>query len=156
MHAPASEPTAGIVAPPPLIYLVPLALGLWLKHWFPRHAAPPRLAAPVGIACVLLGLVGIPAMLAFRRARTSWKPWRPSKVLVTDGPYRYSRNPMYLGFTLLYLGITIWVNVLWPVLFLPLVLLMMQVGVISREEAYLERRFGDDYRAYRARVRRWI
>jgi protein-S-isoprenylcysteine O-methyltransferase Ste14 len=63
---------------------------------------------------------------------------------------------MYLGFTLIYLGVSVWINALWPIVLLPLVLLVMQRGVIHREEAYLERRFGAAYREYRARVRRWL
>ncbi|MFI5210728.1 MAG: methyltransferase family protein, partial [Gemmatimonadales bacterium] len=69
---------------------------------------------------------------------------------------RFSRNPMYVGMTLLYLGIALWANSLWPLLLLPAVLVVMRRGVIAREEAYLERRFGDEYRSYRARVRRWL
>ncbi|HEU5040160.1 MAG TPA: isoprenylcysteine carboxylmethyltransferase family protein, partial [Gemmatimonadales bacterium] len=76
--------------------------------------------------------------------------------LVTDGPYRFTRNPMYLGFTLWYLAGTAWVNSLWLLVLLPVVLLVMQRGVITREEAYLERRFGREYTEYRARVRRWL
>jgi protein-S-isoprenylcysteine O-methyltransferase Ste14 len=148
--------TAGVIAPPPLIYLIPLLGGLALNHWFPLRIVPLRLATPLAVASLVLGLVGIPAILAFRRARTSPKPWRPTKALVIDGPYRFSRNPMYVGFTFLYCGVTLWSNAAWPVAFLPVVLFVMQVGVIAREEAYLERLFGEDYREYRRRVRRWL
>jgi len=151
-----SGQTAGVIAPPPLVYAVPLACGLLFQHWYPIAVVPPRVAATLGIACVLLGMVGLPAIRAFRRAQTSPKPWRPSTALVMTGPYRFTRNPMYVGFTLLYGGVAIWVNAIWPLLLLPLVLVVMQVGVIAREEAYLERVFGDAYREYRGRVRRWI
>lgn len=151
-----SGQTAGVIAPPPLIYAVPLVFGLLLHYWYPMAVVADRVAAPLGIACVILGLVGLPAIRAFRRAKTSPKPWRPSTVLVTTGPYRFTRNPMYVGFTLLYAGVAIWVNAIWPLLFLPLVLVVMHVGVITREEAYLERVFGDAYREYRRRVRRWL
>lgn len=148
--------TPGVVAPPPLIYLVPLAAGLLLDRW--RHLAllPERLAAPLGIAFLLLGLIALPALQEFIRAGTHPEPWKPSTALVTGGPYRFSRNPMYLGFTLIYLGITCWVNTAWPVALLPLVLLVMHHGVIRREETYLERRFGEEYRVFRQRVRRWL
>lgn len=76
--------------------------------------------------------------------------------MVTNGPYRFTRNPMYLGFTLLYLGAAFWVNTAWPVILLPLVLAVMHYGVIVREEAYLERVFAEEYRTYRQRVRRWL
>lgn len=147
---------SGIIAPPPLLYAGALAVGLLVHHWYPRRLLPPAAARPLGLAALVLGLVGFLAILAFRRAGTSPNPWRPTQRLVTGGPFRFSRNPMYLGFTLWYLGITCWVNSLWPVLLLPLVLFLMQWGVIVREEAYLERRFGDEYRHYRQRVRRWL
>lgn len=148
--------TAGIRVPPPIIYAVPLAAGLLIHHWHPIRILPAGLAAPIGIGVLLLGMVGFPAVLSFRRAKTSPKPWKPTTALVTDGPYRLTRNPMYLGFTLLYLGISLWANVAWPLFFLPLVLIVMQRSVIAREEAYLEVLFGDEYRAYRRRVRRWL
>lgn len=151
-----SGQTAAVIAPPPLVYAIPLVCGLVLQHWYPRAIVAHRVAVPLGIACVLLGLVGLPAVRAFRRAKTSPRPWRPSTALVTTGPYRFTRNPMYVGMTLLYAGVAIWANTVWPLLFLPLVLVVMQVGVIAREEAYLERVFGDAYREYRRRVRRWL
>ena len=152
----ASTDTAGVLAPPPLVYAIPLVAGLLIQRSRPIQLVPAGMAVPIGVALVALGLVGIPAILAFRRARTSPKPWKPTTALVTDGPFRYSRNPMYLGFTLLYVGISAWVNAAWPIFFLPVVLGVMHFGVVVREEAYLERRFGVEYRAYRERVRRWI
>lgn len=148
--------TPGVIAPPPLIYLVPLGLGLLLHRWRPVGLLPERLALPVGVAVLLLGLVTLPALRQFIRAGTRPEPWQPATALVTDGPYRFSRNPMYLGFTFIYLGVACWVNTAWPVALLPLVLLVMQYGVILREEAYLERKFGEEYRAFRRRVRRWL
>ena len=151
-----SAPTAGIRVPPPIIYAVPLVVGLLIHRWHPIRILPIGLGAPIGIGALLLGMVGFSAVLSFRRAKTSPKPWKPTTALVTDGPYRLTRNPMYLGFTLLYLGIAFWVNSVWPVFSLPLILVVMQRAVIAREEAYLATLFGDEYRAYRRRVRRWI
>jgi protein-S-isoprenylcysteine O-methyltransferase Ste14 len=153
-RSPAS--TSGVVAPPPVIYAVPFVAGLLIQHWRHLSLVPGRVAVPLGVACVLLGLVGFPAVLAFHRARTSPNPFRPSSALVTTGPYRFSRNPMYVGITLLYVGVAIWVNTVWPLLFLPVILIVMHYGVIVREEAYLERIFGDEYRQYARRVRRWL
>ncbi len=148
--------TAGVLAPPPLIYLVPLAVGVLLHRWRAVPLLTPTTALVLGIACILPALVALPALMAFRRAGTRAEPWRPTTALVTTGPYRFSRNPMYVGFTLLYLGIGFLTNSLWPLLLLPLVLVVMHFGVIVREEAYLERLFGEEYRAYRRRVRRWL
>ncbi|MBK7594819.1 MAG: phosphatidylethanolamine N-methyltransferase family protein [Gemmatimonadetes bacterium] len=148
--------TAGVIAPPPLIYGVPLLAGLLLNRWSPWPLVAGRATMPGALVLVLLGFIALPAVLAFRKARTHPEPWKPTKALVTVGPYRFSRNPMYVGFTLCYLGIAGWRNSVWPLLALPVVLGVMQVGVIHREERYLERLFGEDYRAYRARVRRWF
>lgn len=151
-----TRPVAGVIAPPPLIFGVPLLAGLLLGRWLPWPFVPPALARPLGGLLVALGLLAIPALLAFRRARTHPEPWKPTSALVTTGPYRFSRNPMYLGMTLLYLGLTTWWNVAWPLVALPVVLGVLHVGVIAREERYLEGLFGDEYRAYRRRVRRWL
>jgi protein-S-isoprenylcysteine O-methyltransferase Ste14 len=148
--------TSGVIAPPPLIFGVPLVAGLLLDRWHPLPFLAPAIASWIGIPLVLLCLIGFPAVLAFRRAETSPNPWRPTTALVTSGPYRFTRNPMYLGMALLYLGGICWGNSLWPLFALPIVLWVMQVGVIAREEAYLESLFGEEYRAYRSRVRRWI
>lgn len=148
--------TAGVIAPPPLIYGVPLLMGLLLDRWVPWPLVAERLTLPLGLVLVTLGFVALPAILAFRVARTHPEPWKPTKALVTVGPYRYSRNPMYVGMALLYLGTAIWQNTVWPLLALPAVIAVIHVGVIRREERYLEALFGEDYRAYRERVRRWL
>src|SRR5260221_12968055 len=147
--------TSGVVAPPPLLYAVPLAAGLVVQYYRPQPVLPSPLGRLVGIGLVVLGFTAFGAVTAFRRAGTSPNPWKPTSALVVSGPYRWTRNPMYVGLTLWYLGITAWVNTLWPLLALPLVLLSMHYGVIRREEAYLERQFGEEYRRYKATVRRW-
>jgi len=147
---------AHVLAPPPLIFALPLLAGLVLQHFRPQAVLPTAWAHLLGPLIVLLGFGALPAVLAFRRAGTHPQPWRPVTALVVTGPYRFTRNPMYLGATLFYIGTSLWVNSLWPLLLLPIVLWIMNRGVIAREEAYLERRFGDEYRSYRARVRRWL
>jgi protein-S-isoprenylcysteine O-methyltransferase Ste14 len=146
----------GVVAPPPLIYAAGLLLGWGLQRLWPRAWLPVDWARPLGVVLLLAGLVGVVAVLAFRRAGTTPNPRRPAAHLVTGGPYRITRNPMYIGFTLWYLAASSWANALWPVVLLPLVLLVLQRGVIAREEAYLQRRFGREYDEYRTRVRRWV
>ena len=98
----------------------------------------------------------IAAVRTFHRAGTSPLLDRPTTTLVTSGPYRFSRNPIYIGYTLLYLGISFWANSLWPVVLLPFVLWVMNRAVIAREEAYLQGRFGDAYSSYCQQVRRWL
>ena len=145
-----------VVAPPPLIYVAGFGAGMLLEHWFPHPVLPAHWVRPLAQVLFAVGLLGAAAVVAFRKAGTSPNPYRPVSQLVTGGIYRLTRNPMYVGFTLWYLAAACWANSLWPFLFLPIVLLIMLYGVILREERYLDRRFGDEYRAYQQRVRRWL
>ena len=91
-----------------------------------------------------------------KRAGTNIRPDQPTLAIVSDGPFRFTRNPLYLALTGLYAGIALLVNALWPLLLLAPVLAVLRWGVIAREERYLEAKFGEAYRAYRSRVRRWV
>ena len=95
-------------------------------------------------------------MSLFFRARTHLIPNRPANALVMAGPYRFTRNPMYVSLTAVYLGVCVLMLSLWALLLLPLVLMVIYTKVIAPEEAYLERRFGGEYAHYRKRVRRWL
>ena len=156
MSAPSRPDIPGVAAPPPLVFLSGLLLG-WLLQWlFPFGWLPAEWAHRLGIAFFAAGLIGLTGVFAFARAGTPPDPRRPTTRLVTGGPYRFSRNPMYLGLTLWYLAVAAWFNALCVLLVLPFVLYTLQRGVIRREEAYLRRRFGQEYEAYCARVRRWL
>ena len=96
------------------------------------------------------------AIVLFRRSRTSLVPIVPAKALVTRGPYRVTRNPMYVGLAFLYAAIALYFRLSWGLLLLPVVLLSVYYLVIAREEGYLERRFGEAYMRYKAQVRRWL
>jgi protein-S-isoprenylcysteine O-methyltransferase Ste14 len=87
---------------------------------------------------------------------TNVDPSLPSTVIVTAGPYRFSRNPLYVGLALVYLGLTVALDTWWGIVLLALVLIVMHLGVIQREERYLAQKFGDHYRQYRAAVRRYL
>jgi protein-S-isoprenylcysteine O-methyltransferase Ste14 len=91
-----------------------------------------------------------------RRTDTPIDPRKPVSKLVADGPFRYTRNPAYLSLTIIYVGITVLRNALWPILLLPLVLYVIQGDQIEREEQYLERIFGEEYLTYKMSVRRWM
>jgi protein-S-isoprenylcysteine O-methyltransferase Ste14 len=95
-------------------------------------------------------------MRTIEKAGTPIRTDRPVPRLVIDGPFRYTRNPGYLGLAMLYAGIAVLRNALWAILFLPLVVYVIQRQVIGREERYLERTFGEEYLAYKRRVRRWV
>ncbi len=149
--------TAGVIAPPPLIYAVPLAVGLVVRLQFPLRFLPESIALLSGGALVLIAIVIlVSADRAMYRAHTSPRPWLPTTALVAEGPFRFTRNPMYLGMTLFYIGIAILAQALWAFVLLPFVLILVQRGVIEREERYLERKFSADYLRYKQRVRRWL
>lgn len=149
--------TAGVIAPPPLIYLAGLASGWVLHKFMPINLLPGRWARLVG--GVLSGFalaLGGSAFATMHRAKTPPEPWEPTTAIVAHGPFRYTRNPIYLSFTLLYAGISAALNSLTMLLPLPVVLIVVLRGVIEREERYLEQKFGDEYVHYKQRVRRWI
>jgi protein-S-isoprenylcysteine O-methyltransferase Ste14 len=145
-----------VVAPPPLLYAVPWLGGLLLDRLLPL----PRV--PLGVRLVGLALMASGIGLAgwfiwtMRRAGTPVDPREAPTALVTEGPFRHTRNPAYVAFTLTYSGLSLLTGILWPLLLLPLVLLAVDRGVIQREERYLEKQFGSSYRQYRHRVRRWL
>ena len=147
----------GMLVRPPLLYLGAIAVGvvaqtLWPLPWMPAGAAPV-----VGIPLVLLALVVfISAVREMRRANTGIRAHEPSTTIVESGPYRFSRNPIYVGFTLLHLGLAAWIDSVWLLLTLVVAVTVVSVGVIAREERYLERKFGERYLQYKRRVRRWM
>ena len=156
MHNGASD-TAQIIVLPPLVYGAAFIMGLLLHLVFPLHILPTTLARGIGVVCVLVSLpLALATLRVLSRAHTPVDPMKPTTALVTEGPFRYSRNPIYLALTLLYLGVAFLVNALWILLLVVPVLLVIRYGVIAREEAYLTRKFGDAYRQYTAQVRRWL
>ena len=145
------------LARPPLVYFVAIALGSALEFIWQLPFLPQALAAPLGILLV----VGAIALFAgsvgkFRAAGTPVPGNQATTAIVRSGPYRFSRNPIYLAFSLLHLGIAIWVNSLWLVATLIAAVVVMACVVIPREERYLERRFGAEYLDYKKSVRRWL
>jgi protein-S-isoprenylcysteine O-methyltransferase Ste14 len=142
---------------PPVLYGGAFAVGLIL-HWLAPITRLPHLPARlIGVLCLFVGAgVAHSGEKVMHRAGTNVRPDRPATALVTEGPFRYTRNPLYVGLTLMYAGLALLIPALWPLLLLVPVLLVMRWGVIAREERYLERKFGDPYRAYLGRVRRWI
>jgi protein-S-isoprenylcysteine O-methyltransferase Ste14 len=152
--------TAGVIARPPFLYGGFLLAGLVLEFQWPLEAfsaLPRERSVILGAAlCVAGGAVLVAAFRRFKAVGTNIPTWQPTTALATDGIYRLSRNPIYLGLTLVYAGLAVALASFWPLLLLVPLLAVMRYGVIAREEAYLERLFGDDYRAYRQRVRRWF
>lgn len=148
---------SGVFVPPPLLFLIVFLIGMLLQHVWPVHILPPPSGRATGIVCIVAGVTLIVwSIQTFWRAGTSVVPVRPSTTIVTGGPFRFTRNPMYVALALLYLGVTFWLNMLWPLLLFPVLLFLVQFYVIAREDRYLERKFGEKYLQYKSTVRRWI
>ncbi len=156
---PMNSDRANVIAPPPLTYVPPLVAGLLLHflwkplRFFPEWWIGNAVGWPLVVAGVLLSAWAIRTMF---RASEDPDPYKPTNAIVATGPYALSRNPIYVSFNLVYVGIAFIVNTVWPIVFLPLGIALLYYGVIAREESYLERVFGDGYRQYKARVRRWV
>ncbi len=142
---------------PPVLAFLCISIA-YLLGWSIRiPLAVPALIRNIGLAMTFIGfLLGMGAFIEFRKAHTTVDPHGSVKQLVTSGIYRLTRNPIYLGFLLLVMGLPLNLGILWGIVIAPFYIATMNRLVIEREEAYLERRFGDQYVGYRSRVRRWI
>jgi protein-S-isoprenylcysteine O-methyltransferase Ste14 len=152
-------PHPGVGFPPPFIYAGGLLLGWWVhRQWpLPLTAGASQLREIVAVVCIGVWLVlMLWASLTFLQARTTFLPNRPARLLVTTGPYTFTRNPMYLSLAALYIGVTLWINSWWPVALLPIVLILIRRAVVAREERYLASAFPSEYSEYCRRVRRWM
>jgi len=151
---------AGVLVPPPLLFVLPLLATTML----PVRLAWPIIqeGAPVLTLGALLALaagvaIGLASVASFRTANTTILPaGRPTTAIVGRGPYAFTRNPMYLGMALAYSGLSLGLNNLWALATLPVVLIVVDRLVVRREERYLTAKFGEPYRDYCARVRRWV
>ena len=147
----------GVIAPPPLIYLACLAAGLALEYFWPAAALPQVLRFGAGAAAIAAGLaLAVWAVLQFRKVGTHIDVRKPAIALALSGPYRISRNPMYVALTLFYLGLGLLAGSLWVLILALPALLVMRFGVIGREERYLAGKFGARYLDYTRKVRRWL
>ncbi len=148
---------AGVRVPPPILLIVAILSGyciqqLWaleLTNWSGWYVAAWAL---IGVGVIIL----VASWVQFLRAKTNIRPDKPSSNLIQSGLYRFSRNPIYVSGLLLQLGIALLMNNLWIVLLVPVSKVVFDRYVIAREEAYLERAFGEVYVAYKRTVRRWL
>ena len=142
---------------PPIVYLGSIALGLVLHLLWSARVVPPSVSTPVGaIVTVLAIALFVSAVRTLRAAGTPIPGNRPTTTIVRTGPFRFSRNPIYLAFSLLQLGVALWVNSLALLITLIPAVALMWLVVIPREERYLEARFPSEYLPYKASVRRWL
>jgi len=150
----------GVRFPPPFIF----AGGFLLAWLLQRRVAfdisgggPSAVQTVIGTVLLIAGLAWMASgLVTFGAKRTAVIPHRPARLLVQSGPYRFTRNPMYVGRACAYVGLSIVLNWVWPLILLPVVLIVLTTAVIRREETYLRAAFGADYEAYCRRVRRWL
>ena len=142
---------------PPFVYLGSIGLGLLVHLFWPVQLLPASVSAPIGVIVVLVAAaLLISAVRTFKKAGTPVPGNRPTTTIVHAGPYRFTRNPIYLAFTLFQVGLATWVNSLGMLLTLFPALALMVLVVIPREERYLEARFPSEYLPYKRKVRRWL
>jgi len=142
---------------PPFVYAGSIALGLVFHLLWPARLVPPSVSTPVGAMVAVLAIaLFVSAVRTLRAAGTPVPGNRPTTTIVRAGPYRFSRNPIYLAFSLVQLGLSLWVNSLALLITLIPAVALMWLVVIPREERYLEARFASEYLPYKASVRRWL
>ena len=151
------QDSAGVVFPPPFIYVAGLLAGLLLERFVPLHLPLGPARWPIA-AVLLLGWLALwaAALPRFRQAKTPVSPREPVTALMTSGIYAHVRNPLYLGLSLFYLGVCAIAQSGWMLLLFIPVTAIIRFAVISAEERYLERRFGAQYLDYKQHVRRWL
>ena len=147
------------ILPPPYIFLGPLLIGTGLNIIFPLRIFPENFPNLRFLLAAIFVLGGISLLFWAVKIlfRSGVDPrFKPVGGIVSEGPFRVTRNPMYVSFTLVYLGVAAGFNALWPILFLPIIFPVLHYGVIRREEAYLEKTLGEEYKKYQTKVRRWL
>jgi protein-S-isoprenylcysteine O-methyltransferase Ste14 len=157
---PPEEDSAQVRFPPPFVYLGFLLTGLLLDKLSGRVPDFIPVLPLIMVAGGIALLAGISIILAgrgiFLKLGNNLKPWTHSNQIVSSGIFRFTRNPMYLGMALTYVGLALWFRSSWAVILLPVAIIVIRTQVIAREERYLEKKFGDEYLAYKAKVRRWF
>jgi protein-S-isoprenylcysteine O-methyltransferase Ste14 len=151
------RPNISPMVHPPVVALMFILIAYFLGRLAPLPIAAPVMLRYMGLAMTFLGfLLGIGALVEFRKARTTLDPHGSVRQLVTSGVYRLTRNPIYLGFLLMVIGLPLNSGLYWGLVMAPFYVFVMNRLIIQHEEAYLERKFGKVYTGYTSRVRRWL
>jgi len=157
IELPRHEDRPGIIIPPPLLFVLPLAVAFFADKFAPTGFVHGSLRWAIGVLLVAGGLaLSIAGFVTQHRAGTNPIPIHPSTRIVTHGVYRFSRNPIYVGFGVWIFGIAFLLNSVWMLIAAPIGLILTDRFVVTHEERYLERKFGEEYLGYKRRVRRWI
>jgi len=148
---------AGVIMFPPLLYLLTLAIGIAGSRLYKISLLPEAAALPIGILLIAIFFILLfPAARIFTQNKTTVNPGGITTTIVNTGIYRYTRNPMYIAFTFFYCGVALLTQSWLCFVFLLPLLILVQRGIIEREEAYLTKKFGQEYLTYKAQVRRWL
>ena len=158
----AKPPHPGVRFPPPTLFIAGFGIAWLLEMYVSRirivnARGSTAIFEILGVTCWGLGIIlMVWGLVTFAMARTAILPMRPASRIVDHGPYRFTRNPMYVGMSLAYLGGAFVLNSVWALIFFPVVIALLSRLVITREERYLSSAFGEEYDSYRGRVRRWL
>ena len=148
---------AGVVAPAPIIYGMAIAVGLAAEFALPTALLSRLVGLWLGAVTIAISIpIVVSAFRSLARAHTAFDARKPTTGIVTDGAFRYSRNPTYLSLTLLHVGVALVLSSLWVLLMVVPAVAAIHWGVVLREERYLEAKFGEEYRSYATKVRRWV
>jgi protein-S-isoprenylcysteine O-methyltransferase Ste14 len=154
---PPEEDRPGVPIAPPLLFVLPILASLALEWFVPTSFVQGVFRWILGALIVVAGLaLNVVGFITQKRAGTDPIPFNPSTRIVAHGLYRFTRNPMYIGFALCTFGLAVLVDSAWVLLAVPVGLVLIHRIVVTREELYLERKFGEEYLTYKRRVRRWI
>ena len=151
------HPNISPMVHPPIVAVLFIMIAYLLGRFAPLPFAAPVILRYVGLAMTFVGfLLGLGALIEFRKARTTLNPHGSARQLVTSGIYRFTRNPIYLGFLLMVIGLPLNSGLYWGIVLAPFYVILMHRLIIQHEEAYLEKKFGKAYTVYMTRVRRWL
>ena len=151
------RPNTSLMVHPPIVALIFIVVAYFLGRFIPLPFTAPAILRYIGLALTIIGfLLGIGAFIEFNKAQTTLDPHGSTRQLVTSGIYRFTRNPIYLGFLLMVIGLPLYFGFYWGIVLAPIYIFLMNHLVIQHEEAYLKKKFGDIYTTYISRVRRWV
>jgi protein-S-isoprenylcysteine O-methyltransferase Ste14 len=151
------RPSISPMVHPPVVALMFIVIAYFLGRFAALPFSAPTIVRYIGLALTFVGfLLGVSALIEFRKARTTLDPHGSAKHLITSGVYRFTRNPIYLGFLLMVIGLPLNSGLYWGIVLAPFYVFIMNRLLIQHEEAYLERKFGKAYTGYTSRVRRWL